>query len=257
MAKEIEVRLELVKRLAENERTVELRQVNDELFSYLYNPNITEYSACFHLMANTQNEKNIAVVSQSTGILVRTVLNAPAIAFNTAAKNVQAYANAMHLAVTDLEVERVRLALENKNRGALFFLIVVLLPKNILGSRATFYKGLEAALRMIGLSLEKLRRAAFEEAKDLHNALSKSTLPPIKELANCGYKNFAEIFPSGMNYQLEKLALPPAIHGDEQMTQYTFNPSDENLLAKFDLETTYDVLVHCQLTAENFAEACI
>lgn len=110
---------------------------------------------------------------------------------------------------------------------------------------------------MIGLSFEKLRRATFDEAKDLHNALSKSTLPPIKELANCGYKNLIKIFPNGLNYQLEKLALPPAIHGDEQMTQYTFNPSGENLLGKFELESAYDVLVHCQLSAENFAEACI
>lgn len=257
MAKEIEVRFGLLQRLAENERTVELRQVNEELFSYLYNPKITEYSACFHLMANMQNEKNIEAVSRGVGILARTVLNVPAIAFNTAAKNVKAYSSAMNLAIGDLEVERIRLALEQSNRGALFFLIAVLLPKNILQSQKNFYVGLEAALKKIGLSIVKLRRAAFEEAKDIHDTLVKSNLVSIKVLAKCGHDNFTKIFPNGLNYQLEKLSLPPAVHGDNQMTPYAFNPSDHNLLAKFDIEAAYADLIHCQLRAENFAEACI
>jgi hypothetical protein len=257
MAKEIEVRLGLLDRLAENERTVERRQMNEEIFSYLYNPNFTEYSACFHLMANVQNEKDIVVISQGAGILARIVLNAPAIAFNTASKNLKAYANAMNLAIDSLEVERVRLALKIHSRGALFFLIVMLLPKNIFQSQASFYVGLETALRTIELSFEKLCRAAFEEAKYLLDVLNKSNLTPIKVLANGGYDNFMKILPNGLSYQLERLSLPPAVLGDEKMTQYTFNSSDENLLAKFEIETAYDTLIHCQLRAENFAEACI
>lgn len=257
MAKEIEVRFGLLQRLAENERTVELRQVNEELFSYLYNPKITEYSACFHLMANVQNEKNIETVSRGVGVLARTVLNVPVIAFNTAVKNVQAYSSAMNLAINDLEVERIRLALEQCNRGALFFLIAVLLPKKILQSQKNFYVGLETALKKIGLSFEKLRRAAFEEAKVLQNTLVKSNLASIKVLAKCGHDNFTQIFPNGLNYQLEKFSLPPALHGDKEMTPYTFNPSEHNPLARFDIGAAYDELIQCQLRAENFAEACI
>lgn len=257
MAKEIEVRVGLVKRLSPDERIVEERLMQDELLSYLYDPNITEYSACFHLLANTQNEKDLGLVSRCTGILARTVLNAPTIAFNTAAKNIAAYARAMNLAIQDREVERIRLALEKNSRGALFFLIVVLLPQNILRDLFTFMRGLEETLRKIGLSFEKLRRAAFQEARDLHNELSQSSLHPIKELSDCGYKNFTQIFPYGLNYSLEKISLPPAVHGDDQMTKYAFNPSDDNLLAKFELDAAYDVLVQCQLNAENFAEACI
>lgn len=257
MAKEIEVRYSQLNRLAEDERHVELRQMQDEVFSYLYNPAFTEYSACFHLMANVQNEKDVGVVSRGAGVLARTVLNVPALAFSTAAKNVKAYASAMNLAIDDLEVERIRLALEQNNRGALFFLIAVLLPKDVLQTYATFYVGIEAALRKIGLSFDKLRRAAFEEAKDLRDALCKSNLAPIKALANCGYENFTQIFPNGLNYQLEKLSLPPAVHGDKQMTPYRFSPSDENPLANFDIDAAYNDLIHCQLRAENFAEACI
>lgn len=257
MAKEIEVRINLIQRLPNDERLVEQRQLNEELLNYLYDPNITEYSACFHLVANTQNEEDIGIISRGTGILVRTILNVPEIAFDTAAKNIQAYADAMKIDVNDKAVQRIRMALELKNRGALFFLIVVLLPAKIIADAAAFDIGLEKAFEKIGLSLENLRHAAFVEAKQLHNSLSNSTLSPIKDLANCGYDNFTKIFPTGLTYQLEKLSLPPSILGDEQMSHYAFNPSDENLLAKFDLEIAYDTLYQCQREAENFAEACI
>lgn len=257
MAKEIEVRFSQLNRLAEEERHVERHQTQNELFDYIYNPNITEYSACFHLMANVQNEKDLGVVSRCAGVLARIALNAPTIAFNTAVKHIKAYASAMNLENDDLEVERVRLALEQKNRGALFFLIVVLLPKGILQTPSTFYKGVETALKNIGLSFGKLRRAALEEAKDLYDSLSKSKLETLKVLAKCGYENFVNIFPNGFGYQLDKLALPPAVHGDTHMTQYRFNPGIGNLLANLDLEAAYDDLIHCQLRAENFAEACL
>lgn len=257
MAKEIEVRANLIKRLSNDERIVEERRFNDELLSYIYNPKIAEYSACFHLLANLQNEKDVGVVSQCAGVLVRLVLNAPEIAFNTAAKNIKVYADANNLDASHLAVQRIKMALNYKNRGALFFLIVSLLPKKILDSEIDFYMGIEEALKKIGLSLEKLRRAAFVEAKELHNSLSNSRLPSILEFANCGYDNFRKIFPAGLSYKLEKLALPPAILGDDQMSQYQFNPNAENLLVKFDLEAAYDALYECQREAENFAEACI
>lgn len=257
MAKEIEVRFALLNLLTEAERTVELRQVHEEIFSYLYNPELTEYSACFHLLANLQNEKDIGVTSRGVGVLCRTVLNAPAIAFKTAAKNIKAYADAKNLPMDHVEVERLKKALEQSNRGALFFLIAVLLPKDILLTKELFYKGMEQSLRMVGLSLVKLQRGAYEEAKVIHGALEKSELPSIRTLASCGYENFRTIFPGGMNYRFENLNLPPAIHGDKLMSRYTFSDSEQNQLAKFDLDAAYDELIQCQLRAENFAEACI
>lgn len=257
MSAEIEVKLSLMQRLSSDERVVEQRQLNEDLLNYLYDPNITEYSACFHLVANLLNEKDIGVVSRITGILVRIILNAPEIAFNTAANNIQAYADAIKIDVNDLVVQRIRMALERKNRGALFFLIVMLMPRDGIGNIFVFYNGLEVALNKIGLSLDALYRAAFVDANKIHHSLSNSTLAPIKELADCGYENFTKVFPVGLAYQLDKLSLPPAILGDKKMSQYAFNPSEENRLAKFDLETAYDILYQCQRDAENFAEACI
>ncbi len=257
MAMEIEVSFGLLHQLPEAERIVELKQLNDELFSYLYNAEITEYSACFHLMAILQNEIDIGVTSHGVGVLCRTVLNAPYIAFNTAAKNIKAFAKLMNLAIDDLEVRRVQKALEQSNRGALFYLLVVLLPKNIFMSKKMFYAGLEKALKTVGLSFEKLRRGALAEAHQLHGELSKSDLAAIRVLARCGYANFQKIFPNGMAYSFDELSLPMAVLGDADMTKYVFNASQQNKLAQYDLDAAYDELVQCQLRAENFAEACI
>ena len=257
MAKEIEVRFALLHQLSEAERTVELKQMHDEIFSYLYNSKITEYSACFHLIANLQNEKDIGTTSRGVGILCRTVLNAPEISFDTAAKNIKVYANFINLPIDSLEVQRLKKALEQRNRGALFFLLAVLLPKNVLKGERMFNLGVENALKAVGLSFEKLRRGAFDEAQRLHDELSKANLSSIRLLAKCGYENFQKIFPSGMAYRFGDLSLPPAVFGDADMTKYTFNAGDQNQLARFDLDTAYDELIKCQFLTENFAKACI
>jgi hypothetical protein len=257
MAKEIEVRVRLTAHLQESEKTVELRVLNQELMDYIYNPEITEYSACFHLLANLQNEKDIGIVARATGLLCRVALNAPQIAFITASKGIKVYADKMGLPLASLEVQRVKSGMENYNRGTLFFLIAVLLPKHALRSERTFFTGLEISLKSIGLSMEKLRRGSHQEAEKLWKELSTSRLQSIISLANCGYENFKKVFPSGLVYPLESLSLPPALHGDDEMTPYTFNTSETNSLSKFDLEMAYDELVQIQLKAENFAEACL
>ncbi|MDH4396553.1 MAG: hypothetical protein QE278_12815 [Limnobacter sp.] len=257
MAKEIEVRAQLLTNLKGPEKTVEESLLSDELLSYIYNPELTEYSACFHLLANLQNEKDVGITSRSVGILSRIVLNAPEIAFITASKNIKGYAEKMGLSQASLEVKRLKSALERHNRGALFFLIAVLLPKNALESKMQFFLSLEITLKSIGLSIEKLKRGAYKEAENLQRVLSTSKLQSIRSLADYGYENFKKIFPAALEYPLEQLSLPPALHGDDNMTQYLFNASERNPLRAFDLENAYDELVKCQLKAENFAEACL
>lgn len=147
MANEIEVRSTLIQRLTKDERLIEQHHFNEELLSYIYNPDITEYSACFHLLANSQNEKDIGIASKCTGILVRTILNVPEIAFSTAANNISAYADAIKHDINHLAVQRIQMAMNYKNRGALFFLIVTLLPMGSTINEHAFFKGLEAALK--------------------------------------------------------------------------------------------------------------
>jgi len=259
MAKEIEVRSDLAKHLQEPESIVEAKLVNQELMNYVYNSELTEYSACFHLLANFQDEKDLGITSYAAGKLCRIVLNAPKIAFVSASKNIHVYANKTHTPVDNIRVQRLKKALEYQDRGALFYFIVLLLPKAALKPRSSrwFMHCLEGTLKSIGLSMEKLKRGAYEEAEELWKELSRSTLQPIRELAGAGYENFKKVFPNDLEYPLEKLSLPPALHGDSNMTPYVFSSGEMNTLKSFDLENAYDELVKVQLRAENFAEACL
>ena len=257
MAKEIEIRVRLLAHLQEPEKAVEQRILNEELLNYIYNPEITEYSACFHLVANLQNEKDIGIVSRAVGKLCRIVLNTPEIAFRTASKNIKAYSDKMNIPQDSLETERLKSGLEKYDRGALFFLITVLLPKGALKSGRIFDSSIDLALKSIGLSMEKIKRGAHQEAKNLCEDLSKSELQAIRTLAACGYENFKKVFPDALEYPLDRLDLPPALHGDDDMTPYIFNNKETNSLRNFDLESAYDELIECQLKAESFAEACL
>lgn len=259
MSKEIEVRADLSRHLQEPQKTVETKLVTNELMSYIYNSELTEYSACFHLLANLQNEKDLSITAYAAGLICRIALNAPVIAFNTASKHVDVYAKEMGLAVGGQDVQRLKTALGYRDRGALFFLITVMLPKGALVGRSSLrvMRYLEVALKSIGLSMEKLKRGAYEEAEGLCKELAKSTLKPIRELASAGYENFKKVFPNDLEYPLEKLSLPPALHGDNDMTPYVFNPDDTNTLRSFDLGKAYDDLVEVQLEVEKFAEACM
>lgn len=257
MAKEIEIRFLLISHLPEKEKIVEYHLLKDELIKYIYNPEITEYSACFHLLANIQNEADLLITSKAVGILSRVILNAPAIAFKTASKNVTIYAKIFGLSQDSLEVKRIKSALEQNNRGALFFLVAVLLPKNSLSNEKGILFSIEKSLKLIGLNIGKIRRGALEEAKNIFENLSTSDLPSMRIIVNHGYDNFKKIFPFALHYPLEMLSLPPSLHGDDDMTLYKFHSGKNNKLKDFNIEEAYDELVECQLRAENFAEGCI
>lgn len=253
-ANEIECRIRLVQRLQRDEALVEKRIINEKTLSYIYNPNFTEYSVCFHLLANCQNEKNIATVSMAVGLLTRLVLNFPDIAFITATKNIQGYANKMQLSLDSLEVMRLKRSLELRNHGAMFFLICTLLPQYSLRTMSIFWTGIEAALRDLGLTREKLRYAAYQEVEECVKRLSKSANGSIRKIANAGHSNFQTTYKRNFTYALEELALPPALHGD--FTQYSFSNSEKNLLKSYDLDVGYDDLIGGQIRAEKFSEAC-
>lgn len=255
MAKEIEVRINLLRRLATEEQVVEEKLLNDELLGYIYSPDLTEYSVCFHLLANISGSTDIGVTARAVGWLVRLILNMPKISFVTASKNVKIYADKVGLPHNDLSVKRLKAALDQCNHGAMFFLLSVLLAEGNLGSRMRFFSSVEIALKSIGLSMEKLSRAAKAEVRECMEELSKSSSEALRTIAEAGNNNFLSLYPDKLDYPLQNLALPPSLHGD--LEPYYFSPADHNQLRAYDIDNAYENLVEGQLRAENFAEACM
>lgn len=255
MSKEIEIRIELLRKLPAAERLVEERLMNDELMDYIYNKEITEYSVCFHLLANVVGSSDLGVTSRAVGLLVRIILNMPDVAFVTAGKGVSAFADKIKIPYDSLEVVRLKQSLEQRNHGAMFFLLVVLLGQGGLNSLTKFRLSLNAALKSIGLSSEKLRRAAVEEVSGAVKSLRNSKSSSLRAMADASLKNFNSIYPNNLHYPLSSLSLPSAVLGD--LSVYSFQGAQDNLLKDYDIDQAYGELLEGQDKAEVFAEGCV
>lgn len=255
MAKEIEVRIGLLHKLPPAERLVEERLINEELMAYIYNKEITEYSVCFHLLANVVGSSDLGITSRAVGLLVRLILNMPDVAFVTASKNLSAYARKINMPHDCLEVLRLKKCLEQRNHGAMFFLLVVLLGRGGLSSLVKFWLALDVVLRTIGLSKEKLRRAALEEVSGAVRLLKLSNSASLRAMADASLKNFNIIYPGNLHYPLALLSLPSALLGD--LSAYSFQGSGANLLKDYDIDQAYCELFEGQDKAEVFAEGCV
>ena len=254
MEREIHCRAMLLRRLPLDERLVEHKLAGEELLDYFYNPHLTEYSVCFHLLGILQGGTDLATISIYTGMLARLMLNVPEIAFATVLKNIRQYSDRLNLPKNHPSALRMERAMKMHDRGALFYLISLFLPKNALNGAPIFLKGVDASLKTFGLSLEKLRRGACTEMEALAVALGKSDNPAIRALSKAGHHNFNILSPNPLSYPLEELALPPALLGD--LTPYYFSQREENILRDYSLDDNYENLIQAQIRAENFSEAC-
>ena len=110
-------------------------------------------------------------------------------------------------------------------------------------------------MRTIGLSKEKLRRAALEEVSGAVRLLKQSKSASLRSMADASLKNFNIIYPSNLNYPLALLSLPAALLGD--LSAYSFQGSEANLLKDYDIDQAYCELFEGQDKAEVFAEGCV
>jgi hypothetical protein len=188
MAKEIEVRIDLIKRLGSDEGAVEIKLMEKELLEYIYNPNLAEYSVCFHLLANSQGQSDLALTSQAAGWLTRFILNLPKKSFSTISKNFKTYANKVRKTEIELGMLRIQTALDNFDRGAMFYFLVTMLDKGKLTSMQSFRNEVILCLRLMNLSEEKILRAAIEEITTYLDNINSGDSEHLKAIAKCGKK---------------------------------------------------------------------
>lgn len=257
MAKEIELCLSLAEKLPGDEKIIEKKILRASLLGQIYNPALTEYSVCFHLISNLKGVSDLKPTAEVTSRLARLVLNMPAAAFITASKNVNAYATQSRSSASSENVIRLKQGLEQNDHGSMFFLLASLLPEDffVLPTKHNFWGKVEIALRKIGLTKEKIRRAAYQDVNGCMEKINDGGSHFLREIASAAYENFKIIFPDDLDYPLEKLSLPPAVHGDSSF--YFFSGVESNRLRDYPVEKAYDELVRGQIGAENFAEACV
>lgn len=252
MAEEINMRISLAFRLGE-EREIEQKFISDDALSYIFNPNLTEYSVCSHLVANTTGCTDIYAGFQMSSYISRFVLNATQGIFDAARRSIKSWVKIMGVEESGAEATMLRHALKNGNHGALFYMLVMGLPKIPNGSPVDFGMGFQRSLRILDISIRDAEAEASREASRLASKLEGSPLLSLRLAGQAAIENFRRIGPAGTR-RMKGLNLPAAFLGDLSLHQ--FQPQ-QNTLSALNPEAGFEELVALQIRAENLAEACI
>lgn len=253
MAEELEVKAALVERLM-GEKSIEAYVLQKELMDYIYNPELTEYSVCAHLLANRQDCKDARVAFHCSGIISRLTLNATPMVFTTVRRNLDPYLRRYGIPKDSPPHRNIKAALKEENHGILYYLIAMQLPDGCLDTLQTFVFGLASSLRVLGIPVDTYMHHARDSVKQSADKLKNSRSEYFKVLAESGLDNFEKLSKLGSPLVFSDFSLPPAILGD--LSHYQFNPAEGNRLKDIDLEDMYSEMVKGQVRFEQFGMAC-
>jgi hypothetical protein len=255
MAQEILYKSFLVNALPEDARIVESSQLQKESLNFIYNHELTEYSACAHLVANIHGFTDIIMAYTVCERIATVVLNFTDKCFDDISFSDLAR-KTLHID-TNKSLETVcKNSIKSRDRGYVFYLICLLMPKSNYENDEEIRKGISASLEAMGLNYHQVIMAARREVEVASHALSNSPIKCIAELSGSLLKNFDKKLAAkrGM-YDFSSFDLPPVLLGDCEIV--TASPGIDNALKKYDIEGAYNELVEGQLWVERFSEACV
>jgi len=252
MSQEVESNIGLIMGLEEGIRNVEMRLYTQELLNYIYNRDLTEYSVCAHLLANSQINPDIAITYKSCGIICRYVLNTPSVIYKHLSEKVDLYK--VFGPGSGEWVSKIKKGLELNEPGFLFYLICKLLPKNALESNTAMITGLKTVFDFFDIDINYLKSESKKEFETLLEEVNKSQLDNIIKISNSGYYNFNKINWDSSSLPFDVLDLPPALLGDS--TSIQIFPGIDKGLKNFNLDKLFDDMFEGQSWVERFTEAC-
>lgn len=236
-------------------RLIEGTLYSKRLMEYLYNPDITEYSVCVHLVANSLNLTDPVMAFRVCAILAGIVFNMPIDCFSTIAANCP-IAAILEESPNHQSIEYFRNGLSSCDYGTLFYLMCRSLPKGEYTSTQSIQDFVESSIERMGISSKEIQSKANSEADELYQQLKTAIFPAIKQLAEAGYANFKEIGYNREMLPFGKLHLPPALLSDSTASIIFSNTN--NQLSTFDIESAFVTLYeYGQAWVERFSEACV
>lgn len=255
MVQEILYKGLLVSSLEEDHRCVEAKLFEQELLEFVYNPELTEYSVCAHLLANTQSCSDILYAYSLCEKVSNIVLNFPPSAFEQMVFSSEAKA-ILRLNCDVNFREEIYEAIHQKNRGFLFYLITMLLPRDTYDNNKDISEAVAYALGLLKIDFQKLISQSREYVEKLSSELSRSKLSGVSTIMSSSLKNFdARLKSTHGMYNFANFDLPPVLLGDGKTI--SASPGYNNNLKNLDIENVFDELMAGQLWVERFSEACI
>jgi hypothetical protein len=254
MAQEIESTMALIDLLDDDAKIVERQLYFDELSSYLYNRELTEYSVCAHFVSSMFKEPDIFLTFKTCSIICRYILNLPDVTYDDILSNYN-----FNLAFGDSReaipfIEKIKQGLENREMGFLFYLLCKVIPKESLTNGSEINNLIQGGFNSLGIDIKKVSDISHHDALIIFSRLKDSQITKLQDIAIAGYENLIELKDFDGTILFEKMNLPPVLLGDSN--QVDIFSSESNKLKSYDLDGLYNELVEGQLWVEKFVEAC-
>jgi hypothetical protein len=235
-------------------RLVERQNFSRKHIEFLYTREVTEYSVCVHILANTVGYKDVIVAFAMCAQLTRIVLNFPAIEFNKLV-DCCPVEDVFQLSEGHELVRAIRDGLRVHDLGTLYYLLCSALPKNVSEGEIELQNSIATALKTLGVDVQVIINEGDVEAQHLISSVSASPLGYIKSLALSGYENFKRTAFTQAALMFNELNVPPSLLGDD--TVVNIFSGDKNWLEKFDLEGCFYELDEGMSWVNQFAEGCL
>lgn len=257
MAQEVLFNAAILSDTEDDFKIIEQNDFERKNLNYLYNPSITEYSVCVHMIANLFRHENALISFHICLLIVRLTLNFPRNYFSKVSAYCRINLNKNH-GFDKISIKRITDNLDKNDLGTLYYIICIELSKTLdTPDPQEIQDGIVLMLKRMGIDYYKFIVSCQEEANLLAKSLCASSIKSISILASAGHDNFNKIIEDRKNMPiLGKLNTPPALLGDGTIHS-CLNFHDGNLLKNFNIEQCFDELHDGQRWVENFAEACL
>lgn len=255
MAQEVLMEIFLLTNTDNDFRAVEGNLYSRRLMQYLYDPDITEYSVCVHLIANSLNLTDPVTAFRIGSILAGIILNIPTGYFSTIAASCP-IEDILEVPSDHQSISYFRNGLLSCDYGALFYLLCLSLPKGNYTSNQSILFLVDTAIERVGINVQVAKSEADLEANEIYQKLKNTSMNVILQLTEAGYANYKNFSHIRLNLPFEQLNLPPVLLSDSNSLTIFSNPN--NQLSTFDIDSAFSQLYdYGQAWVERFAEACV
>ncbi len=254
MANEVLTEVNLLNQLNKDDLAIEQVFYLKKIISVIYNKELTEYSACVHMLANQQECKDIIQSFILVSIITRVVLNCTEKVFDKILEN-NKFKDIFNISEEDSIFKRLKDGLLHRNIGILYYIIVFGLPDKSYLNLKTAIEGVEKSINNLGVNIEFIKESASHYINENIEKLYSSDIKSIVQLAHSAKKNFDIIDLTSTILPFDKLNIPKVILGDTTEV-FIFNNQDNNL-SEFDLDECFNELADGENWTNRFSEGCI
>jgi len=254
MANEVLTEIGLLNQLSKEDFAIEQVFYLKKIMSLIYNKELTEYSACVHMLANQQQCKDIVQAFLLVSLITRVVLNCTEDVFDKIIQNDQ-LTNTFEFSKEEPFFKSLHNGLKHRNIGVLYYIIVSGLPEESYLSQETAIQGIQESINKLGIDIDFIKSTSNHYVEKNIEKLISSSISSIAEIADSAKSNFDIIDIMSPILELDRLNIPKVFLGDT--TETLIFKNQDNKMAEFDLDICFNELSEGESWVHRFSEGCV